>query len=208
MNLKSLTFSNFQKIHNAGYSLDMVFLLLNDDQSSVKDYCKESPKLGALYQSLMRKGLVTEDGKITLTGKELLKFMDEPQQEATTVKKRVVVSGFDAWWKAYPGTDTFVHKDKKFEGTRSLRTKKDDCKAKFNKILEEGEYTAEEMIEALEYEVLQKKENSVKTKTNRMTYMQNSLTYLNQRGFESYIELVRAGIKQPETKEAQGGVDI
>ena len=208
MNLKSLTFSNFQKIHNAGYSLDMIFLLLNDDQSSVKDYCKESPKLGALYQSMLRKGLVTEEGKITLTGKELLKFMDEPQQEAVTVKKRVVVSGFDAWWKAYPGTDTFVHKDKKFEGTRSLRTKKDDCKNKFNKILEEGEYTAEEMIEALEYEILQKKENSVKTKTNRMTYMQNSLTYLNQRGFESFIELVRAGIKQPEIQEVQGGTDI
>jgi len=186
----------------------MIFLLLNDDQSSVKDYCKESPKLGALYQSMLRKGLVTEEGKITLTGKELLKFMDEPQQEAVTVKKRVVVSGFDAWWKAYPGTDTFVHKDKKFEGTRSLRTKKDDCKNKFNKILEEGEYTAEEMIEALEYEILQKKENSVKTKTNRMTYMQNSLTYLNQRGFESFIELVRAGIKQPEIQEVQGGTDI
>lgn len=208
MNLKSLTFSNFQKIHNAGYSLDMVFLLLNNDQSSVKDYCKESPKLGALYQSLMRKGLVTQDGKITLTGKELLKFMDEPQQEAATVKKRVILSGFDAWWKAYPGTDTFVHREKKFEGTRSLRTKKDDCKAKFNKILEEGEYTAEEMVEALEYEILQKKENSVKTKTNRMTYMQNSLTYLNQRGFESFIELVRAGIKQPEIQEVQGGTDI
>ena len=115
---------------------------------------------------------------------------------------------FEAWWKAYPGTDTFVHKGNNFTGSRSLRTKKDDCKIKFDKILEEGEYTVEEMIAALQYEVLQKKENSVKQKANKLTFMQNSLTYLNQRTFEPFIELVREGNNIVEAPQISGGTDI
>ena len=64
------------------------------------------------------------------------------------------------------------------------------------------------MIAALEYEVLQKKENSVKTKTNRLTFMQNSLTYLNQRTFEPFIELIREGKKIVEEPIIRGGTDI
>jgi hypothetical protein len=64
------------------------------------------------------------------------------------------------------------------------------------------------MIAALEYEVLQKKENSVKVKTNKLTYMQNSLTYLNQRSFEPFIELVKEGKKVVEEPTITGGTDI
>jgi len=207
--MKTLTFSNFQKIHNAGYTLDMVFLLmLAESGVDVKESCKESPKLGALYQGIYRKALITDDGKVTLVGKELISFASESSPEATKVKKRIVVSGFDEWWKAYPGTDTFSHKGKTFNGTRSLRTKKDDCKVKFNKILEEGEYTAQELINALTFEVEQKKENSVKEKTNKLKFMQNSLTYLNQRTFEPFIELIKSGVTIVEAKEMTGSTDI
>jgi hypothetical protein len=54
----------------------------------------------------------------------------------------------------------------------------------------EGDYTEAQLISALEYDVLQKKERSVQSKTNKLTYMQNSLTYLNQRSFEPFIELM------------------
>lgn len=64
------------------------------------------------------------------------------------------------------------------------------------------------MISALEYEVLQKKENSIKTKTNKLSFMQNSLTYLNQCTFEPFIELVREGHKVIETTTVSGGTDI
>ena len=37
-----------------------------------------------------------------------------------------------------------------------MRVKKDECKAKLNSILAEGEYTIKEMIAALEYENLTK----------------------------------------------------
>jgi hypothetical protein len=64
------------------------------------------------------------------------------------------------------------------------------------------------MIAALAYEVLQKKENSVKGKVNKLTYMQNSLTYLNQRTFEPFIELVREGNNIVEAPKPTGGTDI
>jgi hypothetical protein len=74
--------------------------------------------------------------------------------------------------------------------------------------LEEGEYTLEELVEALRFDVLQKKENSVKTNTNKLTYMQNSLTYLNQRSFEPFIELIKEGVKIQESETPVGGTDI
>ena len=59
MNLKDLTFSHFEKLHNAGYNLDHVYLLLNVEAGiDVEELCKESPRLSALYQGIYRKGLI------------------------------------------------------------------------------------------------------------------------------------------------------
>jgi hypothetical protein len=38
--------------------------------------------------------------------------------------------------------------------------------------------------------------------------MQNSLTYLNQRTFEPFIELIKAGVKVVEQPTDIGGTDI
>ena len=94
-----------------------------------------------------------------------------------------------------------------FTGSRTLRNSKDDCRLKFDKILLEGEYTPEQLIEALSFDVLQKKEASVKEKTNKLKYMQNSLTYLNQRSYEPFIELIQEGAVIKETQQI-GGTDI
>jgi hypothetical protein len=157
---------------------------------------------------LIRKGLVSEQGdKITTIGMELLSFI-ESEGETKIVKRKPATSDFDKWWAAYPGTDTFTHKGKKFTGNRGLRQHKEECRLKFDKILLEGEYTAQEMIDALNLDVLQKKENSVKNNTNKLTYMQNSLTYLNQRSFEPFIELIKQGAEVEEAPKIVGGTDI
>jgi hypothetical protein len=208
--MNTITFQKFHQLHNGGFTLDQFYLLLQIEKGEdVKSLCKGSLKLETLYQGLYRKGLITEEQKITLTGKELIKFTTEEDEnsEETKVPRKKVIDGFDLWWKTYPGTDTFVYSGKTFSGTRSLRTKKEDCKKKFNNILEEGEYTVQELVDALKFETDQKKMNSVKEKTNKLTYMQNSLTYLNQRTFEPFIELVRAGIKVVEQINT-GGTDI
>jgi len=205
----NITHYHFEEIVRAGYTLDMIyFLKLADEGIDVQSMCTD-PKMQMLCQSVRRKGLLSESFKVTLIGKSVIGFLDEEgTPETKLVKKKQDSNDFDDWWKAYPGTDTFTHKKINFTGTRSMRVKKDDCKAKLNSILAEGEYTIKEMIAALEYEVLQKKENSYKTKTNKLSYMQNSLTYLNQRTFEPFIELVREGKKIVEAPIITGGTDI
>jgi hypothetical protein len=204
----NLQFSHFNQIIKNGYSLDMVFLLkFSEEGINIKELCKESPKLEALYQGIFRKGLITSDDKLTLTGKSVLNFL-ETTETTKFVRKKKTDDDFELWWKAYPGTDTFKCGNKSFTGTRSLRAKKDECKIKLHKILDEGEYTIKELIDALEFEVNQKVNNSIKTGVNKMSFMQNSLTYLNQRTFEPFIELIREGHKQEIDKPISSSVDI
>ncbi len=205
----NITPYHFEQIVKSGYTLDMVyFLKLIESGYDVNQLC-ETPKIDVLCQTVRRKGLVSESFKLTLIGKSILGLLEEEgTPELKLVKKKTNSDDFEKWWKAYPGTDTFTHRGNAFTGSRSMRVKKDDCKSKLNAILAEGEYKIEELIAALEYEVLQKKENSVKTKSNRLTFMQNSLTYLNQRTFEPFIELIREGKQVTEDRTPTGGTDI
>lgn len=208
MNLK-VTSWHFEELIKKSYSLDLIYLLkLIHSGFDISEMCEDSVKIANLHQTLIRKGLVSEQGdKITTIGMELLSFI-ESEGETKIVKRKPATSDFDKWWAAYPGTDTFTHKGKKFTGNRGLRQHKEECRLKFDKILLEGEYTAQEMIDALNLDVLQKKENSVKNNTNKLTYMQNSLTYLNQRSFEPFIELIKQGAEVEEAPKIVGGTDI
>jgi hypothetical protein len=202
-----LTPGKFLEIVKKSYSLDIIYLLkLIDDETDIKELLEDSAKMSVIHQSLIRKGLITDDAsKLTTIGKDLIKFI-ESEDDVKFVKKKSSVDEFENWWKAFPGTDTFTYKNKKFTGSRSLRQNKEDCKTKFNKILIEGEYTSNQLISSLNYDVEQKKEASIKQGTNKLTYMQNSLTYLNQRSYEPFIELINEGIELDSTP--QSGTDI
>ncbi len=142
-----------------------------------------------------------------MEGKDLLSFLST-KGDKKIIKKKVLEEPFLLWWAAYPSTDSFDYKGRHFQGTRSLKAKKDDCKLKLNKILNEGQYTIEELIKALELEVHQKMENSIKTGQNKLSFMQGSITYLNQYTYESYVELVRKGQKVEKTAENYDGINI
>lgn len=167
--------------------------------------CQDSLKVANLRQGLIRKGFITDEEELTINGTELLAFV-ESKGEKKYVKRKPATAEFDKWWKTFPGTDIFTHKNRKFSGNRSLRTGKEECRLKFEKILLEGEYTAAQLTEALEYDVLSKKEASILEGTNKLKYMQNSLTYLNQRSYEPFIELIQEGIKA--TPVSSGSFDI
>jgi hypothetical protein len=167
---------------------------------------EDSPKIAVLHASLLRKGLIFDDNKLSIPGRELLVFVDS--KEGKRLKKPVVESSeFNLWWECYPRTDTFEYRGKKFTGSRSLRVDKDNCRLKFNKILLEGEYNVEKLIAALKLEVDQKKERSFKEGSNKLSYMQNSLTYLNQRTYEGFIELLKSGVKVKQ-ETIVGATDI
>jgi hypothetical protein len=208
MNLK-ITPYHFEELLKEGFTLDLIFLLkLIEEEYDVKALCNATPKLQALCQTLYRKNLVSDNYKITIVGRTILEFLASKGKATKIIKKTASFDEFEKWWKAYPGTDIFTHKGKEFTGSRTLRVYKNDCQAKFDKILSDGEYTAEQMIQALEYEILQKKENSIKTGTNRLSFMQGSLVYLNQRSFEPFIELIKEGKTVKETPIIKGTTDI
>ena len=198
---------HFEEIIKKGYSLDIIYLLkLVEEQVDLSSIVNNSARIAALHQSLIRKGLISDnDERLTIMGKELLSFI-KTEGEVKIVKKKASVDEFETWWKTFPGTDTFTHKGRKFTGSRSLRQNKEDCKIKFNKILLEGDYTAKQLTDALQYDVDQKKDASIKQGTNKLTFMQNSLTYLNQRSYEPFIELINEGIELDSTP--QSGTDI
>ena len=206
----NITPEKFEELIKRSYNLDIIYLLkLVDEQYDVASLCKDSMRLSAVYQSLIRKGLITEtDEKLTTIGKDLLEFLDA-KMTGKLIKRKPATTDFEEWWKNYPGTDSFEYKGKKFTGTRAIRKGKDECRLKFDKIILEGEYTAQQLIAALNYEILQKKESSLQTSSNRMTFMQNSVTYLSQRAFEAYIELINSGEEIKESpQKPQGGTDI
>lgn len=201
-----LNVEHFRSLIESGYSLDGVYLLkVAESGWDISSLREGNRKVDMIVNTLVRKGLLTDGCDITPEGKTLLESLKSNVEDFKLSKKLVADDAFDRWWKAYPGTDTFVHKGKSFSGSRSMRVRKDDCRAKMHKIINEGEYTMDDMIAALELDVLQKKDNSVKTGTNKLSYMQNSLTYLNQRSFEPFIELVKT---QPENEEFTGATDI
>jgi hypothetical protein len=206
----TVTPEQFEELIKRGYNLDVIFLLkLIEEQYDVSPLCEGSMKIDSVYQSLVRKGLITKDDeKLTLIGKDLITFI-ETKTDAKIIRRRPATTDFEEWWKTYPGTDGFDYKGKTFKGTRALRKGKDECRLKFDKILLEGDYTATQLIAALNYEILQKKESSIATSSNRMTFMQGSVPYLNQRSFEAYIELINDGSTiDVAPQKPTGGTDI
>jgi hypothetical protein len=206
----NVTPEQFEELIKRSYNLDIIYLLkLVDEQYDVAPICQGSMRIAAVYQALIRKGLITEtDEKLTTIGKDLLEFLNS-KTGSKIIKRKPATTDFEEWWKIYPGTDSFEYKGKKFTGTRAIRKGKDECRLKFDKIILEGEYTAQQLIAALNYEILQKKESSLQTSSNRMTFMQNSVTYLNQRAYEPYIELINSGEQIKESpQKPKGGTDI
>lgn len=192
--LISLSNTAFEQILQLGIDLNHIYLIeeLNGGIDLTKHI--QSPKLVGWKQTLIRKGYLDMQGLLAQSGKDLLKLIGEggvllvkKQRE----KREIVLSDFELWWKAYPSSDTFTYKGRNFRGSRALRINKSECIVKMSKILAEGEFSVKEMIEALELEKRQKMEESLRVGQNKMSYFQNSLTYLNQRTYEPWIEIIK-----------------
>ena len=194
-----LTAFHFTEILKRGFSLDQIAVLkITEFDLDITDLCLDA-KFRNITDTCVRKGLLTEDFKITLEGKSLIEYLTK--EESIKLPRKKSTSGpIDSFWKAFPSTDTFEHKGKKFQGSRALKTDKPECKIKLEAILNEGEHTLEQIVKAVEYDVLMKKEESLKKGQNKLTYIQNSATYLKQRSFEPFIDLIKEGKEVKELK--------
>ena len=199
----------FKELIKKSYNLDLVYLLkLIEDGQDIEPLYTDSMKIGALHQGLVRKGLISkDDDKVTLEGKDLLKFISGDDDSPKIIKRKPLTTDFEEWWKNYPTTDTWSLDRHKFKGTRALRRGKEECRRKFKAIIEEGDYTAQQLTKALKYEVDMKVQRSIKERKNIMSFMQGSITYLNQRTFEAFIELMDQEKDNPP-ESASGPTDI
>ena len=204
----NVTPSHFEQLLKQSYSLDHIFLLkLVEANIEIQPLIDGSMKIAGLYQSLIRKGLVSDvTQEITQIGRELLTFADTEVKEPMK-KLKQKSSDFESWWNAFPSTDNFEHKGKKFPGSRALKRAREDCRIKFNKILAEGEYVAQDIVDATNLDVYLKKEASVRSGDNQLSFLQNSLTYLVQRSFEPFIEMIKTGVEVPNA-QTKRSVDI
>lgn len=171
-------------------------------------------KATAFLEALRRKQLIhPEFEELTVLGEEVLTAILDISQDKTPKvlikeSKKLKETDFDLFWKAFPATNQFEYGGKFFEGTRNLKQDKSKCQEKFNKILAEGEFTAKDLIDAITLQVLIKKKESVKTGENKMQFINNSLTWLNQRVFEAYIELIRNNKTNPLPEEPKGTIPM
>ena len=181
--------------------LDQIFLLqLSNEGYNLEDF--KEKKISILIRGMKLKGWLNDEGHITKAGKEVWDSMFLPEEEIELNKLQKHEDDFDKFWKKFPATDTVKTGSKILcRGSRSLKNDKDKCRIKFHQILSEGEYTAEEIIRALEYEVQLKIEKSLETRTNKMTYMKNSHAWLTQKAYEAFIEEAREAVLKPIKKQ-------
>jgi len=197
----NLEVEHFIELQKKSYSLDHIFLLkLIQEQLDITQICLDSVKINTIYSSLIRKGLISEDNKLTLLGEEMLEFINTEGENIKLNKKVVNVNDFDLWWETFPSNNGFDV----FKATRTFKVKKDDCKTLFNKYVNEKKYTAKEIIDATKYDVEIRKENSIKKRENQLTFLQNSHTYLYQESFQGFIGLE---IKENK-KEDYDGINV
>lgn len=203
--LCNITPYHFLELLKSGVNLDMLFTLeLIEKDIDVDYFFDKSFQGGDILQSLVRKGYISDSlREITTEGRALLEFTRRDPDVKVKLKKKVIITEdvFDKFWDAYPTTDNIV-KDNKIiiKGTRAIRKgKKDELKVKLGKILAEGQYTIEDIVRALNFEVDQKIQESIRRRENKLSYMQNPEAYLNQRTFEAYIEISK--LKGTEEKQ-------
>lgn len=200
----NITLEKYIKVLNAGFSLDILYLLkLIKDKVDITDAIL-LPKIGAINQMLLRKQLITEDNQVTMSGDELLSYIEDDENPKELVK-RLKTNDFDKWWVTYPATNMFIYKNKIFKGTQSKRVKKLECKQLFNKYINEG-FTADDIINATEYHFQMAKDLSFKKGENQVSFIANSYRYLNEKMFVPFIELYKK--QTNKSTEIGSAVDI
>lgn len=189
--LFNISLDGFRQLVTNQIDLNCLYIL--ESISLSIDISKEikTSKVAAWFQTLLRKGYITENNTITPPGADLLRIVKGNHDIKRAIVRLATSNeqGFEQWWKEFPSTDVFEYKGIKFVGTRSLRSDKPACTVLFSRVINEGEYTAEDLIRALKYEIILKKEDSVKNRTNKLSFLSNSATYLRQRKFDGFVEV-------------------
>jgi len=201
-----ITDAHFVELHKKGYTTDMVVILSwINKELSVEHIIKESKKVEVVIKTMIRKGLITEEFKMTKLGIEILDFVSKKTNKKL-IKPKVHATKFDEWWEVFPANDYFKINNKTFGPTRTIRQDKETCRLLFNKLVLDKTYTAQEIIDATLYDINLKKERSYKTNSNQLKFLQNSATYLRRKIFDGFVGLDKK--EEPKRSSNLGSIDI
>ena len=151
-------------------------------------------------QELFSMGYIDPEGRINEEGKYLLEevYAKDRVKKAKPQKKEYNID-FLKWWDAYPRTSAWGD----YLDSRTLRVNKSGCEKLFLSLLKE--YTVEELINGLKYEIAYRKDESRLKKENAMMYMQSTEPYLNQFKEKAiiYVEKAKKGKYIPRGSKKQ-----
>ena len=189
--LFSLTISQLGQIMSLGLPLEGVYILECLIEGTNPGYHLPYPRLQGTYQTLTRKGYLSESDELTEEGirlyKALLDNKDIVEEKEGRVISMEVKLTFEDWWRDYPRHDGFEYNNKVFEKKRPLKKNKEVCKRIFDEYVNKGRFTAKEIIEATAADILLRKQTSVKEGKNALSFLQASDTYIRQASFEPFI---------------------
>lgn len=199
----NITREGFKEIQKSQMTLDQVFYLETRKHKINLKGLVDGDRLISWRQSLIRKGYLTESEEVTVDGLSLLDLVGSGLPFKGYIEERhsKIANDFDRWWTLYPSTDQFKAAGRLFEGRRSLRLQKEACRTLFEKIVNEGEFSAEDIIRATKYELDIKKQLSIKENVNNMMFMKNTHAYLNQKAFEGFVEISKTEIITKRSNE-------
>jgi len=144
----------------------------------------------ALLRSL---GMVDEHG-CTTSGKAFYESVIASVDSPVKSRRIKVVddqdNGFEEFWKEFPVSAQFTYRDLLFKSERTLKSQKQVCKAKYNKLLAEDKITPDVLLRCLQLEVATRKEESYNDwkKQNKLQYMPGCEVWLNGKSYIGYLD--------------------
>ena len=167
-----------EEVAKSNYTLEDVLVLIELEYSRRGKKFPYSSTKKEQYVDLYKRGILTastEGYKISVEGfQELRKIigMTPLKLENSTVKK-----DFNEFWETYPISDGHGP----WLRTRGLKSNKINCEKVYSMAIRNGT-KHDDIIKALKWEIKDRKQNSIQS--NKMSFMKNSYTWLNQREYE------------------------
>ena len=164
----------------------------------------------ALLQSL---GML--DGNIiSLSGSAFYRSVIASVDSPVKSKKVKVVddqdNGFEVFWITFPISAQFEYKGVLFKSERTLKSQKQVCKAKYNKLLAEDKISPDVLLRCLQVEVATRKEESYNDwkKQNKLQYMPGCEVWLNGKSYIGYLDRQMPVVVQEKKVQQSADIDI
>ena len=181
------------KIETLKLSFDEFLILykMYSYENKIKDITYNSDMINT-YLELESKNLIkiitNKNGALTFHLREkgniiMNEFLDIPITTTTPITTEIQNKNhmFEEFWLLFPNSDQHSI----YKKTRLLKAGKEACRIKYNDYLKK-EIKHTDIIKALKYEIKLRRDGN--NGQNKMTYMKNSLTWLNQKEFEVILE--------------------